>query len=315
MSLPMLSWLKKEYPQAKITWVCGKVVAPLIEQTKMVDEIIEVFENRLLAGSFLQKIFSLLGLWKRLFWKKFDLVLTAHPDARYRLISMPVRAKIRRSWDRRAKRILPVPGRYHAREYLRLATGVDGIDGPGPEFPKIQVPKIFEKPLIVVAPGGAKNVLTENAQRRWPIENYAEVITYFSEEYQVVVTGAISDEWILPLLPAGLFTNFVGKGSLLDLIGIYQCADLLITHDSGPLHLAKLAKCPTLALFGPTNPLEFTSSSEAVDVIWGGENLPCRPCYDGKTFAPCKNNLCMKSISPQQVISRALLFLKVFAQR
>jgi heptosyltransferase-2 len=310
MSLAMLPWLRKQYPDARISWICGKTVAPLIEQTGMVDEIIEVSEVELFAGSFRQKIASLLKLWKKLFLKKFDLVLTAHPDPRYRLISLCVRAKVKRSWDRRSKRINPVPGRYHAREYLRLAAGREGPESPEVEFPEIRMQSFWKKPLIVVAPGGANNILAENAQRRWPIEHYAEVISYFSKEYQIVVTGAKSDEWVLPFLPSGSFTNLVGQASLLDLVGLYQSADLLITHDSGPLHLAKLAKCPTLALFGPTNPSDFAPPSELIHVIWGGENLPCRPCYDGKTFASCKNNLCMKSISPQMVISRARALLR-----
>jgi heptosyltransferase-2 len=310
MSLAMLPWLRRRHPRARITWICGSLVAPLIAQTKMVDEIIEVPEERLLTGSFRQKIVSLLQVWRGLFGRKFDLALTAHSDPRYRLITLPIRAKVQRSWNRKTKRIMPLPGRYHAREYLRLATGGDGPDEPEIEFPKIHVQSNWKKPLIAVAPGGAKNVLADNAQRRWPIEYYAEVISFFSKEYQVVVTGAKSDEWVLPFLPSGSFTNLLGQASLLELIGLYQSANLLITHDSGPLHLAKLAKCPTLALFGPTNPFERTSPSERIDVLWGGEGLPCRPCYDGKTFAPCSNHLCMKSIHPQMVISRAQYILR-----
>jgi heptosyltransferase-2 len=305
----MLPCLRKQSPDAKITWVCGESVAPLIKQTEMVDEIIAIPEKELLAGSRWQKIVSLGRVWKRLFLKQFDLVLTAHPDPRYRLLSAVVRAKERRSWDRKAKRIMPIPGRYHAREYVRLARGKEGPEEPAVEFPKIRVQSSWQGPLLALAPGGAKNILADDAHRRWPIEYYAEVIASLSKEVPIVVTGAKSDAWVVPFLPQGQFINRVGQEDLLELVGIYQAADLLITHDSGPLHLAKLAGCPVLALFGPTNPAERMMSSPSIEVIWGGEGLPCRPCYDGKTFAPCKNHLCMKSIQPQQVIARALAIL------
>jgi len=298
MSMAMLPYLKREYPGCRITCVCGGIVAPLFRQSGLVDEIVQVDEKRLLVAA---KLRSLIRIWKRLFMRKFDLVLTAHKDPRYRLISLFVRAKERRSWD-----AVPTIGRYHARQYLELAGAVDSPI----QFPEMNVSLknefVFASPYIVVAPGGAKNILVDDLLRRWPIENYGLVISeLIRRSYHVIVIGASSDEWVRPFLPAG-YMDLIGKTDLLDLIAILQRCDLLITHDSGPLHLAKLAKCRVLALFGPTNPANFISVDEGIEVVWGGARLPCRPCYDGKRFACCSNNQCMKSISVKTVIDTVL---------
>ena len=58
---------------------------------------------------------------------------------------------------------------------------------------------------------------------------------------------------------------------------------------------------PLIALFGPTNPNELLWIDESVTVLWGGEQLACRPCYDGREFARCANNVCLSSVSPAVV--------------
>src|SRR5262249_23063517 len=97
--------------------------------------------------------------------------------------------------------------------------------------------------------------------------------------------------------------DLVGKTSLAELLAIYGVSNAVITHDSGPLHLASLSGAPTVALFGPTVPLEKVRPAKHVRVLWGGEDLPCRPCYDGKRYASCADNQCLKQISVAQVIT------------
>ncbi len=152
-------------------------------------------------------------------------------------------------------------------------------------------------------------MLRDDALRRWPIENYAYLIKELSQRgIPVVVTGSESDAWVLPHFEGLEFDNLIGKTGVLDLVAFYRYCRLLIAHDSGPLHLARLSPCKVIALFGPTNPREMIGDTR--DVLWGGKNLGCSPCYDGKTYASCQNNLCMKRISPQEVLLRVERALK-----
>jgi heptosyltransferase II len=299
MALPLLSAIRKKYPDAHLTWLCGAQIAPLIRATRLVDQILEVDEKQLLAGSFFAKILHLLQVWRHIGCKHFDFILTLHPDPRYRLLSLFSFAPDRKHFQ-------PRRGHYHAEEYSSLLPrlSTDAIEFPIIHTPPCSIRSL--KPLIAIAPGGAKNVLRDSALRRWPIESYVRLIHDLEAHgIQTVVIGSDTDRWVLPFLPEKT-QHFIGKMDLVEVVGLFKECSLLITHDSGPLHLAKLARCPAVALFGPTDPKSFVSSQENIKVLWGGEHLSCRPCYNGKTYAPCQNNVCLSSILPETVLQTAL---------
>lgn len=314
MSLGMSLHIREQYPDAHITWVCGKAVAPIIERTESADEIIAVNENKLLAGNLLQKLAELAKIWHILFLRRFDAVYIAHQDYRYKLIALSVIAK--------QKKILKIiPGRYHGDEYIRLISSINDNSMLRYDVPKVdcecsevlldQLPNSSQKHIIAIAPGGAKNTLRDDSLRRWPIENYVLLTKeLLKNNYSVVLTGAPSDRWVLAYFEGLPVVDCVGKTSILGLVSLYQKCDLVITHDSGPLHLAKLVKVKLLALFGPTIPFEKITLDGNTEVIWQSEILPCCPCYDGKDYVECTNNLCLKSITIQMVLARVRALLR-----
>ncbi len=313
MAMPLLTHLHKKHPGVSITWVCGSQVEPLLKNTGLIDHLVAVDEKKLLQGSFFSKLRGLISVWASLFLHRFDLCLTAYVDPRYKLLSLTTRCKKRRSFFRDHKGLFPIPGRYHAYEYLRLANQDAEPLQLIPEFPNLDLPQSFfsKKPLIILSPGGAKNLLADDALRRWPIEHYATLIRLLQElPFEVVVTGAPTDVWISDHFADLNYTNLIGKLSLLELVALLKEARLLITHDSGPLHLGKLVNCPTIALFGPTNPCEKVSKDENITVLSGGQRLPCHPCYDGKTYAKCSRNRCLHSVTPDKVFDIAMGVLK-----
>ncbi|HSX13490.1 MAG TPA: glycosyltransferase family 9 protein [Chlamydiales bacterium] len=320
MALPLLAHLRTHFPESHITWICGEQVKPLIEATGLVDRLIAVNEKKLLRGNVFSKFYTLFKIWSCLLGQKFDLSLTLHPDPRYRWIPFPIRCKERRFLTRRGRRINPIPGRYHVTEYLRLFTGNDGPEETPPVFPKIHLPKdeyvrevlisLEGKPIVVIAPGGAKNVLADDALRRWPISAYAVLMKGLNDyPIHLLVVGTESDRWVVEHLRGVRYRDLIGKLELLQCLSLLEGSQLLITHDSGPLHLTKLVNCPAIGLFGPTNPFEKVGKGEKIKVLWGGERLACRPCYDGKTYAACKRNLCLENIKPQRVLQEALELL------
>lgn len=296
MALSVLDYLKEE----NLTWVVGKGAFPLLEKLGDKMEVIPIDEEKLLRGSFREKIFSLFKIWRRLGFRSFDLVLTGHRDRRYGWISRWVRARERRSFE-------AVPGRYHGDEYVRLLTGND----VGPQKRFCNGFSLENRGGIILAPGGAKNVLADDAQRRWPVEYYVTLAKALIERgNEVVLTGAASDAWVLPAFEGLGVVNRIGELSLVELLEVYARAEVVVTHDSGPLHLARLVDAPVVALFGPTNPFEKTVQSDKLCVLWGGEHLACRPCYDGKRYASCQRNECMWSLQPEFVLQKVLMYLK-----
>ena len=314
MASPMAEAARRLDPDAEVVWLCGRTVEPLVRALGVADEVIAVDDRALLAGSKTEKARALAAAWRSLAGQRFDLVATGYSDPRYAILTRGVRARRRRSWGRRRSRPWPVPGRYHGDEYVRLIVGTDGPSDERIPLPEVDFPlsgRLEEAladakaPVAALVPGGAKNLLREDAIRRWPLESYAALARRLAErEFEVLVAGAPSDEWVRPAFASIPVLDLIGKTDLLELCALLQRSDVVVTHDSGPMHLAVLARTPLVALFGPTNPHERLVPSDTVRVVWGGADLPCRPCYDGTGYAPsasAETNICLRSITVERV--------------
>jgi heptosyltransferase II len=311
MCLPIVSALRQRDQNARISWLCSESLAPLVELLGDI-EIIRVRERTILGGSALDKGRETIRLWRQLFGRSFDLIISGYMDSRARLLTLTAIGKERRKCAPRKDGWWAIAGRYQADEYLRMMTRIDGPEMKGAELPVFRIPLSDRmrsllgdrlKPFIALAPGGAKNALVESPLRRWPLDSYRSLAqSLLLRGYDVIITGGPNDDWVSKTF-SGLGTkDLVGKTSLIELLALYGASAGMVTHDSGPLHLAFLARTPTVALFGPTMPQEKVFSYERSRIIWGGKNLPCRPCYDGKTYANCTNNRCMEEISVAAVV-------------
>jgi heptosyltransferase-2 len=321
MALPMIEEVRKSDPNTGITWLCGRTIAPLLHEIGGIDDVIAIDDSRLLSANLFGRFRTLLSIWIRLFGRKFNLVVIGHADWRYRLLTLTLRADIIRTFTRDRGRLWPIPGRHHADEYVRLITGYDGpesvpitplnISPPLPERLKEKLQATSYSSSIAIAPGGAKNVLHEDALRRWPLADYAALADMLIRAgHRVVLTGAPDDAWVRESFDGLPVIDFIGETNLIELIALYHSCDVVVTHDSGPMHLAGLAGTPLVALFGPTNPYEKVPHDTRTKIIWGGENLACRPCYDGRTYADCRDNQCLKSISPDRIFEAVGNILK-----
>ncbi len=160
------------------------------------------------------------------------------------------------------------------------------------------------KPLI------ACHVSSNNGQsKRWPIPYWARLIDQLirEDEANVVLTGAASD---LPLIEQILQRAheqpviMAGKTSLAQLAALLQQADLLITGDSGPMHIAAAVGTPLIAIHGPTDPAMSGPVSPYASVL--RSEIWCSPCYTARGgAADCRffTTQCMKDITPEQVLA------------
>jgi ADP-heptose:LPS heptosyltransferase len=95
--------------------------------------------------------------------------------------------------------------------------------------------------------------------------------------------------------------NLAGKTNLTQLAALLQRADLLITGDSGPMHIATAVGTPLIAIHGPTNPA--LSGPVSLDATVLRSDIWCSPCYNATGPADCRfyTTQCMKNITPTQV--------------
>ena len=317
MCLPLISEIRKKKPDAHITWLCGKQVLPLLERIEGIDELIGVDENKLLKGSLPVRFSEVFRVWTKLLFRRFDLQLYYYHSGLYKILSIPSLIPETRGFGRnKTGNLLPVPGRHHSLEYIRAFHAEEGPENLQPVYPGFKnLPAKntgTESKRIVLACGGARNLLRNDDLRRWPLGHYASLGKMITGKgWELTLTGSPGDAWVKEAFAGVEYTDFIGKQNLCEFIEFLSGADLLITHDSGPLHLADLAGCPVLGLFGPTMPEEKKSLQEKSAYLWGGENLSCRPCYDGRDYGKCRSNDCLKTISAEEVWTKAQEMLAV----
>jgi len=101
-------------------------------------------------------------------------------------------------------------------------------------------------------------------------------------------------------------TNLTGKTDISQLVGVLSKLSLLVTGDSGTMHLAAALGVPTITLFGPTKDFE-TSQWMNEKSIAIKKNLPCQPCMQRE--CPLKHHNCMKLIEAGEVFESVKKFL------
>jgi lipopolysaccharide heptosyltransferase II len=318
MALPMVAALRRRYPGARVIWIGGETTADLVRIAGDV-EVIPVNEHRFGRGSLLERVSEALEVCRKLRRRRFDLAIVAHANKRFRALTLALTlttsvGEWRSFHSTRSKaRLWAVPGRYHGDEYVRLITGVDGPDAEPAELPTTKLPlsdsmlSRFDGStanLVVLAPGGAWGFSGEQPLRRWPLESYRLLaVELLGRGLRVVLTGAPSDDWARAAFSGLPVIDLISRTSLTDQLALFGACAVVVTHDSGPLHVAQLAGAPAVALFGPTNPAEYVRDPTRVRVIWGGAGLVCRPCHTSRGFAPCNDNRCIKGIPVQEVVS------------
>ena len=145
--------------------------------------------------------------------------------------------------------------------------------------------------------------------RRWPKENFKHITKQLIENHDVCVAliGGKGDvdythEFYQQLPETRRIINLCGKLSIRQLIGLFSKSKLLVTNDSGPLHIAATIGLPTISFFGPETPYLYGPKGQQHHVFYS--DIFCSPClniYNSK-FADCRENVCLKKISPELVM-------------
>jgi lipopolysaccharide heptosyltransferase II len=221
------------------------------------------------------------------------------------------------SWLAYTHRIpLPTLDAHAAERYLWLGKML-GFDEESPDF-SMPVPAIAEawvrkileengaqkKPLAFLAPG----TLWET--KHWPAESFAQVADYFlGKGWAVVLGGSGKDRAVCQRVRAAApgAIDLSGKTSVSELAALIRRAEMCVTNDSGPMHMAAALGSPLVAIFGPTDPLWVGPFGQPASVVRAG--LPCSPCYLRRISECPFGHACMKQVTPAQVIGRIEMLL------
>jgi heptosyltransferase-2 len=300
-----------------IDWLCGEAARPLLECYSWI-RVLPVDDRAILCGRPLARVRAIAALLAKVIFSRYDICATLYYDRRFHLLTTPVRARRRVALSRASRNTTMLAGRHHTDEYLRLLLQAeDGYrqDSCPPLRPdRLAVshwPHSNAPRRIAIVPGGTKNVLGEQLLRRWPIERYVQLARQILDRgWEVVLLGGPDDAWVRPHFVHLPVTDCIGTFSLPETLGACDECDAVVSHDTGPLHLAGLSQAPLIGIFGPTDPATRLPRRPLSVGIWGGQGFACRPCYDGRDFAPCKFNGCMHQVSAELVLRELDQLLK-----
>lgn len=173
------------------------------------------------------------------------------------------------------------------------------------------LPEISDHPYIVINP------LAADIRRTWPVENYPLVADTFVEKgFYVVFSGAPEDSHVVDDIMdnmKGHALNACGRLSLGGLSALLSKASLLIAPDTGPVHLARAVKCPTVALYWAPNLINWGPHTRSIHKPLVSWNMACPFCgiipNDPYPFEPtdsCRHEISfVRDITVKQVIDVA----------
>jgi lipopolysaccharide heptosyltransferase II len=313
-STPIFKSLKKAYPQAKIACLAPPRVKEILENIPQLDEII-IYDEDGKHKSPWGKL-KLIGELRR---HRFDVAFLLHRSLTRALLIFLAGIRERVGYDTKGRgfllthKVKPLNRQTHrADHYLNVieSFGIKVEDrtcelkvSAGEE---VFVAQILQKYgisesdfLVVVNPGGNWDL------KRWPKENFIGLIERLTTEFgaKVVIPGAPQDVELADYIGGRVKgikpIVLTGQTNLKQLTALLQRAKLLISADSGPLHLANCVGVDVIGLFGPTRP-EITAPRGTGQAVILQHDVGCNrlACYN----LGCPNNVCMKSITVEDIL-------------
>lgn len=292
-----------------IHWVCGGAVRPLLECYSWIN-LIPVHDRDILAGNPVQRVQGIAHFWAKVLANRYDLCATLYYDRRFHVLALPIRAGRKLSLSRRSRASTLLSGRRQTDEFIRLLLSTEDscreksslLVRPD-RLPSSALAGRGSTVRVAFVPGGTRNVVGEQPLRRWPIENYVKLVHWVLDRgWEVIMIGGPEDTWASEAFRTLPVTDCIGKLSLPQLVSAFDDCDAVVSHDTGPMHLAGLSETCLVGIFGPTDPSVFLPRRPYSVGIWGGQGFACRPCYDGRDFAPCQFNGCMHQVTPELVL-------------
>jgi ADP-heptose:LPS heptosyltransferase len=288
LSTVMLAELRSRYPRARISLLAKPYATELLEESSLVDEIIPfdlpwtAQRNKYSLG--LRSLREMTSLVRRLRAARFDVTIDSRMDIRSNLIAAMSRAPHRLGYDIGGGGWLltnTLPSERSAShkvdDWLALLDLLPGksVHPAARCRPTLVVTSserdrarqalksrgVVERPVIAYHPGGS------HPGKRWPRGQFEQLISELKKNVggsHVVFLGP--DENDFDSWPSD---TIVVRPSLRELMALLTCCDVLVSNDSGPMHVADALGVPVVAIFEVGNPQWFGPSGARATVIAG----------------------------------------------
>ena len=155
-----------------------------------------------------------------------------------------------------------------------------------------------QKPILALCPGAEFG-----ASKRWPESYYAKVAKKkLKEGWSVWLFGSKNDQAVASAIQqqsGNGCVDLTGKTNLAEAIDLLSLAKLVVTNDSGLMHIAAALNRPLIAVYGSTDPGFTPPLGPRSDIV--RLSLPCSPCF--KRQCPLQHHNCMQNLTPEKVLA------------
>jgi len=311
---PAIRALRESFPTSYIGVLTSPLGGALLQHNRRIDELF-ILKTPLLP--------SLFSLYRKLKEKKITHVLSFHTSQRFvlplaallgpqvivgtsgmnkgldSLLSHPLEKTPIHETERRLK-IVEAVGAQTLDPSLELFLSLEEERLAEQFLQSLEIPSYL--PLIVLHPGA------KDGFKCWPPSHFVELGSRLSQNLgcRFLITGTPAEKDLVESIAARIpGATAVTHLPLLVTAALIKKVDLMITNDTGPMHLGFAMKVPTLGLFVPTDPAlcgpYFTEKAQVI-----AKRPTCNPCIKKK----CKEPFCLLQIGVQEVYNEALKFLE-----
>lgn len=310
-TLPSLTLLNKFLPLAEIDWVVDERNAEILRGHPFLRRIL-VFSSK-----YLKSLKNLKNFLRELRREDYEVIIDYQGLLKSGLIVWLSKGKYKIGFSNHREgssyfynfKLPPYDINLHAvKRYLILTKEVlklfnfENLEEIGeiPEavFPEVSFPEFLNPNQFYVSLIPKGRWETKN----WALEKWEQLIHLLMKEKQInlLILGSPEDlalkRWAKKLensYPS--LKSLVGQIKLSQVIAVLKFSKLVVTVDTGPMHIASALKVPTVALFGPTSPERTGPWGKNYIVI--KSSISCSPCFKKN----CSTKECMERISPYQV--------------
>lgn len=315
LTTPVARGLKAQFPHASIDMLVIPAALSVAELNPYVENVF-VYDKR---GKH-KKMLQLWALVRKLRTQKYDLTVSTNFALRNPMMAWATGAPYRVGYDAQHGKwflthavhgvrtqyrhecenqldVLKPLGIKVEDSSLKMDVRIEDLD-----YIQTVVKRTSGKKLVVICPAGSYQ------RKSWNTPGYAQVIREISAQADCCLIGGKAETALLNEindLSGNAAQVFDGTLTLGQVAALLKRADLLISVDTGPLHIGQAVGTPILGIFGPTDPHIWGPRNPHDSVIYNP--VDCSPCW-GK--GECNGHRCMADILPEEVIKRALGMIK-----
>jgi lipopolysaccharide heptosyltransferase I len=315
-ALPTVRILRRAFPQSHIAWLVNENFAPILDGCPVINRVIPFARHRYNTARGMMELTHLLVALRR---ERFDWAIDLQCLLRSSLVTLATGARRRTGladgregstnfYNEHIK--IPAPNMHAVDRYLmvprQLGIAVDRVEfplAPDPCGPKAALEK-----LILINPGARWPT------KRWPAPRFGELLARLAAvwpDHRLAIIGSADERITAESIAAAAHASvevLAGRTTLPQLLDLMRRAALLISNDSGPMHLAVAVGTPVVAIFGPTNPRQTGPYPASAHAVLRAA-IPCSPCLKSQCneSQPMK---CLNDIEVEQVVAAAARLMK-----